>query len=59
MSKSFREFHFALLSPKSWLGVEALFSPVGKVNYSLRTKTAVKVLEIGIKDLKNYFNPGL
>jgi CRP-like cAMP-binding protein len=59
MSKAFREFNFTTLGPNSWLGEEALFSPENIVNYTLQTKTTVKVLEIGLKDLKNALNQSL
>jgi CRP-like cAMP-binding protein len=48
MSKAFREFNFTTLGPKSWLGEEALFSPENIVSYTLKAKTSVLVLEVGL-----------
>ena len=59
MSKAFNEFHYALIGHKSWIGLESLFTESGNANYTVRTQTAVKVLEIGLKDLKEVLNSSL
>jgi hypothetical protein len=39
--------------------LESLFTESGNANYTVRTQTAVKVLEIGLKDLKEVLNSSL
>jgi hypothetical protein len=59
MSKAFNEFHFALIGNESWIGLEALFQESEIANYTVKAQTAIKVLEIGLKDVQEVINPSL
>lgn len=52
MSNNFREFTFAEIGAKSWLGEENMFTANSIASCSARTKTSVTVLEFAIQDLK-------
>jgi hypothetical protein len=52
MSETFRKFIFAEASSGEWVGEDSLFNRFNSVNYSLRAKTQLTVLQIATTDLK-------
>ena len=52
MSKGFTYFPISTISKNQWIGEECIFSNVNKLDYSVKSMSAVKVLEIGLSDFK-------
>jgi len=53
MSATMNRFHFAEVGEGQWVGEESIFSETGHVNYTLRAKSDLVLLEISTVDLKH------
>ena len=53
MSSATRSFAFCEANDGNWIAEECIFSEEGCVNYTLRAKTKLVVLEIAAADLKH------
>ena len=53
MSESFTYFPISTVSKNQWIGEECIFSNSNKLGYSIKSESAVKVLEIGLQDFKD------
>ena len=52
MSKAFNYYPICDVGRGTWIGEEAFYSEVEKLRYSVRCKSQVKVLEIGLQDFQ-------
>lgn len=53
MSKAFNHYPLSEVGQGTWIGEEAFYMDSGsKLTYSIRCKTIVKVLEIGLQDFE-------
>jgi len=52
LTESLNQFAFTNVVEGQWIGEESLFSYRNTLNYTLRAKTKVTLLEIAIADLK-------
>ena len=50
--KSFTYFPISTISKNQWIGEECIFSNIDRVNYSVKSMSTVKVLEIGLLDFR-------
>lgn len=57
MSEATRQFNFAEVSKGSWLGEESILTETGRLTYTIRAKTKLRVLEIAAADLKRLLIP--
>ena len=53
MSERFTFFPISTVSKNQWIGEECIFTNSNKLGYSIKTTSAVKVLEIGLQDFKD------
>ena len=57
MTEATRSFKFAEVSDGSWIGEEAVVSDNQRLNYTVRAKTSLRVLEIAVSDLRKVLAP--
>jgi CRP-like cAMP-binding protein len=57
MTEATRSFKFAEVADGSWIGEEAVVSDSQRLNYTVRAKTSLKVLEIAVSDLRKVLTP--
>jgi hypothetical protein len=53
MSNAFKYYPLAEVGRGTWLGEEAFYQETDNLSYSIKCKTNVKVLEIGLIDFKD------
>ena len=53
MSQAFNYFPICQIGKGTWIGEESFFLDVQHLNYSIKTLTTVRVLEIGIIDFQD------